>query len=635
MHRSLLLATTAVCLLSGAACAITPEAQVPPSPAEAVRGPIYRDVAPMNRTVETRITPQVEALLEQLRADGRDYRLDGVAVFEAHDKFLPGKIAIAMAHVLGQTPRTDPNFPEYLASFRRLADLTIGDPNDSWGIYYYVSALHELQVAGLLDQAVSPETLARLRVQLDWRRFVRTSDLTLIDLPNNYFGVAFSIARLRYLLGWEDASASEALLAKTLDHFREYSGQYGFADETNGDGRFDRYSVLLIGEIAQRFIETGVAPPPEVKTWLRSSVDLMLPRLNLRGEGFEYGRSIGTYGETAFLEVLTAAASLDVLTDQEKAMAYAFSSRVAARYADFWLDPATGSVNLWDHGRKTDAYRGKHRILGENLSLAHQLLYTNALWNRLGYHDAAPDPEFEAWLSTLPCSQTNWFARGEYDRLLVTYRDGSRLIGLPLINGGDGQHMNTPYFPIPFSPGVLAGAADETYPQLLPRLTLSDGSVLQPLAYFTHAEVTTEGDRTIVTYRQSQMDRMGQPAPIADDRVSVSTRYVLEPGRITRTDHIEPRPGVTIAKIDLTFASFGEATVAADGARYSDGEIAAFAVQGLTCQAGRLDPTVHRTPVGALRSVVECGTATAAGPVDLSWSLSFRDPPPPPPREGR
>jgi hypothetical protein len=632
MHRSLLLSATAVCLLSTAACAtIPPEAPAPSpaeaSPAEMSRGPIYRDVAPMNRTVETRITPRVEALLEQLRADGRDYRLDGVAVFEAHDKFLPGKIAVAMAHVLSQTPRTDPNFPEYLSSFRRLADLTVDDPNDSWGIYYYASALHELQVAGLLDQAVSPETLAKLRTRLDWRRFVRTSDLTLINLPNNYFGVAFSIARLRYLLGWEDASASEALLAKTLDHFREYSGQYGFADETNGDGRFDRYSVLLIGEIAQRFIETGVPPPPEVKTWLRSSVDLMLPRLNLRGEGFEYGRSIGTYGETAFLEVLTAAASLDVLTDQEKAMAYAFSSRVAARYADFWLDPATGSVNLWDHGRKTDAYRGKHRILGENLSLAHQLLYTNAIWNRLGYHDAEPDTGFEAWLGTLPRSQTNWFAKGEYDRLLVTWRDGSRVIGLPLINGGDGQHMNTPYFPIPFSPGVLAGAADETYPQLLPRLTLSDGSVLQPLAYFTHAEVTTEGDRTIVTYSQSKLDRMGQPAPVADDRVSVSTRYVLEPGRITRTDHIEPRDGVTIAKIDMTFASFGEATVAAHGARYGDGEIAGFEVTGLNCEAGTLDPKVHRTPVGALRSVVECGTTSPAGPVDLSWSLSFRDPP--------
>jgi hypothetical protein len=592
------------------------------------RGAVYHQAPPMNVTVATRITPQVEALLEQLQAQGRDYRLDGVEVFSANDKFLPGKIAIAMAHVLTATPRTDPNFANYLNGFRRLADLTVDEPNDSWGIYYYASALHDLEVAGLLDEAVSPETLAKLRVKLDWRRFVREDGLTLIDLPNNYFGVAFSIARLRYLLGWEDASASEALLAKTLDHFREYSGEYGFADETNGEGRFDRYSVLLIGEIAQRFIETGVAPPPEVKTWLRKSVDLMLPRLNLRGEGFEYGRSIGTYGETAFLEVLTAAAALDVLTDQEKAMAYAFSSRVAARYADFWLDPATGSVNLWDHGRDTDNYRGKHRILGENLSLGHQLFYTNAIWNRLGLEDATPDVGFEAWLAALPRSTTTWFARGDHDRLLVTYRDGERVIGLPLINGGATQHMNTPYFAIPFSPGVLAGSADETYPQLLPRLTLEDGSVLMPLAYFQNAEVTVDGDRTIVTYRQQALDRMGEAAPVADHRVSIVTRYVLEPGHITRTDRVEPAPGVRIARADMVFASFsqdprtnGEMTI------FADGEVSGLRVTGLTCRPGVIDPVVHRTPVGGLNSVVDCTSGPKAGPFDLSWSLDFRPDP--------
>jgi hypothetical protein len=230
--------------------------------------------------------------------------------------------------------------------------MTVDDPNDTWGIYYYCQALHMLKDAGLLDQAVSPETQAKLKAKLDWRRFVHQGDLTLINLPNNYYGVAFSVARLRYRLGWEDASASEALLARTLDHYRQYSGEYGFADETDGDGRFDRYSVLLIGEISHRLIEAGMPATPEVRAWLRRSVDLMLPRLNLRGEGFEYGRSIGTYGETAFLEVLTAAAKLDVLTPKEKTMAYAFSSRVAARYMDFWFDPKMGSVNMWEHGRR-------------------------------------------------------------------------------------------------------------------------------------------------------------------------------------------------------------------------------------------------------------------------------------------
>lgn len=579
----------------------------------------------MNQTVVRRVTPQVEALLEDLLAEGRGYRLDGVEVFAAADKFLPGKIAIAMAHVISATPRDDPRFDDYVRGFRRLADLTVADPNDTWGIYYYASALHELQSAGLLDEAVSPETLAVLRSRLNWRAFVREPDLTLIDLPNNYYGVAFSIARLRFLLGWEDASASEALLARTLDHFRDYSGAYGFADETDGEGRFDRYSVLLIGEIAQRFIETGVAPPPEVSTWLRASVDLLLPRFNARGEGFEYGRSIGAYGDSAFLEVLTAAAALDVLTDQEKAMAYAFSSRVAARYADFWLDSGTGSVNLWDHGRKTDAYRGKHRILGENLSLGHQLAYTNAIWNRLGLKDVAPEAGFETWLATLPRSTTTWFARGEYDRLLVTYRDGSRVIGLPLINGGPTQHMNTPYFPIPFSPGVLAGSPNETFPQLLPRLTLEDGSVLMPLAWFTDAAVETDGDRTVVTYSQVA-DRMGEAAPRSDSRVRFETRYVLAPGSVSRSDRIIPAEGVRVRRVELFYASFSTGASIEDGdVLYARGEVAALRTQGLTCGLQKVDPKVHAAPEGAFRSLVACGADPAPGTLDVGWTLGFRE----------
>lgn len=615
-------------LLTGCALGLVLVAATPAAAsAQVERGVVYRDAPAMNAVIETRVAPQMDHLLARLIVEGRDMTLDGVKVFEAKDKFLPGKIAIGLAHAALEAPEGGPRRARFLAGFQKLSELTIDDENDTWGIYYYISALHQLDEASLLDHAVSPEILARLRQKLDWRTFVRTDALTLVDLPNNYFGVAFSIARLRYLLGWEDASASEALLAKTLDHFREYSGEYGFADETAGEGRFDRYSVLLIGEIGQRFIETGVEPPQEVRDWLRRSVDLLLPRFNLRGEGFEYGRSIGTYGETAFLEVLTAAAALDLLTEDEKSMAYAFSSRVAARYADFWLDAGTGSVNLWDHGRKTDAYRGKHRILGENLSLSHQFFYTNAIWNRLGFRDRAPDPGFEDWLETLPRSTTTWFARGEADRLLVTYRDDDRLIGLPLINGAPGQHMNTPYFPIPFSPGVLAGSPDETYPQLLPRITLSDGSVLQPLAWFTDVAVRTDGDITRIHYTSPFMDRMGEDAPVRDDRVSARTTYVLEPGRVTRKDEVRALSGATIDKVDLEFANFSRAPEATEqGFLFAAGEVSGFEVSGMTCSAAiPEDETVYGSPVGPFSSVIRCNASGAGREWSGGWTIVFSD----------
>ncbi len=590
------------------------------------RGRLYATVPPMNQTVETRLLPQMAVLLDKLMVEKRDMTLDGVRVFDADDKFLPGKVAIGLAYLLIDTPRDDPKFKTYLAGYRQIADMTVDDTNNTWGIYYYCQALEMLQKAGLLQQAVSPETLAKLKVKLDWRRFVRADDLTLIDLPNNYYGVAFSVARLRYQLGWEDALASEALLERTLDHYRKYSGEYGFADETDGDGRFDRYSVLLIGEISHRLIEAGMPATPEVKAWLRQSVDLMLPRLNLRGEGFEYGRSIGTYGETAFLEVLTAAAKLDVLTPQEKTMAYAFSSRVTARYMDFWFDSQMGSVNLWEHGRRTDDYRGKHRILGENLSLARQHIYTSAIWNELGFKDKAPDPGYAAWLDTLPKRRMTWFARGAHDRLVVTLRDKGRVIGLPIINGGKSQHENTPYYPIPFSPGMLAGVADGAFPQLLPRLTLADGSKLTPLAYARNVRLTERGARTIVTYEQDQLDRLGADAPVADDRFSVRTTYVLEPGKIRRTDVFTPKAGQAIKAVDLSFAGFSTAPTTLGGATtYGQGDVRSFTVSGLSCTSRPLEnEAAYRTPTGAFQSLVECKAGPKTGPLTVSWTLNYR-----------
>ena len=601
--------------------------------ADAPAGPVYADsVAPMDVSVTTRLSPQLEKLVEQLLRDGKATKIDGVAVFGGGDKFLPGKIAATMAHRIVALEPGDPRLDQRLREFADMADLTLANDNESWGLYYYIAALHDLHARGLLERAVRPQTLATLKQRLDWRRFVRP-DLSLINLPNNYYGVAFSIARFRHLLGWEDASAGDQLLARMIDHYRKYSGEYGFADETEGKGRFDRYSVLLIGEIAHRLLETGMTPSDEVKAWLRKSVDLLLPRFNLHGEGFEYGRSIGTYGDTAFLEVLTAAALLKVMTPVEERMAYAFSSRVTARYMDFWIDPVSGSVDLWGRtlwgqGRRTDVYRGEGRILGENFSLARQHIYTNAIWNRLGYRGQAPDAGFARWLDTLPRSTMTWFARGVHDRGLVTIRDGKRMISLPIINGAEGQHMNNPYFPIPFSPGMLAGSADATFPQLLPRITLANGDVLMPLAFFKDVRVTRRGAVTDVRWHQTALDRMGGNDAQLDTRVSIETHYRFSPGKIERRDRIVPAEGVKIARIDMEFASFSEgAAKGRSGVQFARGAVTRFATTGYgACDAHLATDPVYRAPTGPFATVVTCARAGQAMPLrtlETSWALSY------------
>jgi hypothetical protein len=582
---------------------------------------------PYNQTVERVIQPQAERLLVELSRQGRALAMDGVPVFNGEDKFLPGKIALGLADFLAALPKNDPRAADYVADFRKIARLTVDDANDTWGIYYYLSALDELKRAGLLKDAVDPLTLAKLRVRLDWRSFVDPDTFELIDHPNNYYSVAFSIARLRQRLGWEGPEGANRLFDRIAEHYRAYSGAYGFADETDGEGRFDRYSILLAGEVAHHFIETGGDPPPEVRVWLRRSADVMLARVNAAGEGFEYGRSLGPYSETAIIEVLTSAATLHLLSPGEEALAYAYASRAAERYADFWLDPRTRSVNLWDGGRRTDAYRGKFRILGENLSLAHQFAYTSAIWNSLGYRDR-PAADMTSGLAALPKGAITWFARGRYDRLLVTLRDGDRIIGLPLINGGATQHMNSPYFPIPFSNGMFSAVPDKTLPQLLPMFRLADGAQLAPLAYFRDVKVSTRGPTTVVTYRQTELDRLGRPEPRPDDRLSIVTTYVLEPGRITRTDVVTPKGSVRIAGFEVGFAAYGDAPKPSGTEfHYPAGPVAEFSASGYdACDARPTagDPD-YRTPTGAFRSVVTCkaGSRALSRPITLRWSLTY------------
>jgi hypothetical protein len=581
-----------------------------------------------DETVQKRILPQEEQLLLTLVKDKRKAALDGVAIFNGDDKFLPGKIAMGLTDFLVSLPKDDPRLPAYLKDFRQIAAMTADDANDSWGTYYYLYALDKLRQAGLLDQAIDRLTLAKLRVKLDFRMFVDADTYELIDHPNNYYVVAFAIARLREQMGWEAGKPSERIYAKVAEHYRLYSGPHGFADETDGEGRFDRYSVLLSGELANHFLETGESPPDEVKGWLRKSADVMLMRIHADGSGFEYGRSLGPYSETAIIETLTAAARSGILTDAEKQLAYDYAARAAQRYVDFWINPKTGSVNLWDDGRRTDAYRGKFRILGENLSLAHQYAYTSTGWNGMGFKSKTPADDWAKEIDVLPRQATTWFSRGAYDRLLVTLRDGSHIIGLPIINGADSQHMHNPYFPIPYSRGMLEGVADGEAPLLVPQIALKDGTVLMPLAFFRDAQVKTEGNRTTVTYRQTEVDRMGGHDAVADDRLSVATTYVFEPGKITRIDTYTPRAPLDMQSIRLDFATFSTAPTAnGKGISFGQGAVTGFAAEGLQCQAEATDGNAnYQSDTGAMATVVHCAkdAAALAAPFTLRWTIQYR-----------
>ncbi len=568
-----------------------------------------------------------DALVEQRQA----LILGGVRVFEARDSFLSGKICAGLTHLLVRADRSGPQWNVRLAGFRAVMDFTADMESTSWGIYYAVAGLYALKKAGLLDAAVSPETFEALKEKSDWRRFVNAEDYSLIDLPTNYYGVAFSIARLRMLLGWEDAMASEALLEKTLKHYATHSGTFGFCDDTDGEGRFDRYSILLIAELCERFIETGLIVTPNLRVLLRNAVDVVLKLVNAHGNGFCFGRSLGPYGDTAVLQICAVAAYLEVLTPEERPYAYSLSVAIAEKYIGFWFDVEVHSVNMWDHGRRVDAYRGKSRILGENLSLLHQIISANQLWNQAGFQDVAPhsSEDLQHWLDATqaPFSLIP-FAKGVFDRALAIYRDRGRVFSLLIVNGGTGQHMNSPYYPLPFSPGLVEGIADSgpEFAQLMPKLTLQDGTQLIGTAFFKNIRSSTEGSTHRVRFEMDAMTQLGGDAPVWDDRVSVEVEYLFEDGKISRSDRFTPASSIDVQCLALDYISFSSnATVEACNVQFETGAATAFQASGFdTCRTTALhnNPS-FRSPNGPMHTLVQCrrGAFAASDPFTVQWTI--------------
>jgi hypothetical protein len=213
--------------------------------------------------------------------------------------------------------------------------------------------------------------------------------------------------------------------------------------------------------------------------------------------------------------------------------------------------------------------------------------------------------------------------------MLLTLRDHGHVIGLPLINGGPSQHMHNPYFPIPYSPRMLDSVADGSSPQLIPQITLSDGSVLAPLAYFQHVNVTEGSHETVITFQQPHLDRLGTESPIPDDRLTLTVTYVLEPGRITRTDVYTPKRAVQIQSLRMEFATYSDAAAQkGTTTTFGRGAVRKFAVSGFErCGVAPVqDDVAYHTPTGPFATRVLCESAarTLLGPLQLSWSLSYQ-----------
>ncbi|MBP5980594.1 MAG: tetratricopeptide repeat protein [Halomonas sp.] len=384
--------------------------------------------------------------------EGENLTIDNVEVFKEQDPFLQGKIALGLAYWVIEFSPGSRETRKRCFYFKRVMKKFNFVKIESWGIAFYLKALKLLSENELLFECFDYQDLVNLQFKLDWRNFVDENNYKLIDKANNFYGVAYSIAFARYELGWESAKHSQILLELELNHYDKYSSDSGFADETNGYGRYDRYSFLLIAEIAYRFYESSMPLTKKMKSYLKASASFVLYNVNDDGDGFQWGRSIGAYGDSAYLEILTAAYIHNLLNEDEKLVACYFIKKITYKFLYFWFQSDRMSINIWTDGRSTDAYRGKHRILGENFSLLHQHLYCQKIWERYEFYnnDNLLYKKFNGWCKNRENSLIIKFKKNDCNYSFISYFSNKVNTILPLING-ERYHNQMAYQAIPFT----------------------------------------------------------------------------------------------------------------------------------------------------------------------------------------
>ena len=176
---------------------------------------------------------------------------------------------------------------------------------------------------------------------------------------------------------------------------------------------------------------------------------------------------------------------------------------------------------------------------------------------------------------------------------------------------------------------MLEGIPDGTAPVLVPQFTLKDGGRLMPLAFIKDVKVDEGAAQTTVMYRQTEMDRLGSSAPVADARLSVQTSYRLRANRIERTDVFTPAGSLDLNSVRLEFATFSQ-DPKQDGmiTRFGSGAVTSFSVEGLqSCTSRKLDHDHdYASDTGPMTALVICtsGPWRLDHPLTIHWAIDYK-----------
>jgi len=393
-----------------------------------------------------------------------------------------------------------------------------------------------------LWQSLSPEEQKAWRSLLNPERFYDPKTNKVINLAENYLGVASRIASIGYELG---ISNDRAFLDKLLDRAAvQFTEGNLYADDAPPTGRFDRYSneyARYIWEAAETAGRKDLLD--RIRRSLQAQMRLWWDVVSEDGYGYNWGRSQGV---VSYLDTPEIAGFLASHAEFRPAPL----ADIAALYYQAWnylqhdYRADTHLLSIFAFGRGNYAYISRDREWQQTTGFFGKLANSHTpIVNALEKEGITTFPVVP---SLRPVARFEFFRKSaERSAGVWVVREGLLRFALPITTGP--KPGMSDYQPSPHGLPGFAAPVEQVYSSLTPFIELADGRTVVATDGADAIEPGADGHSLRV--RWTKWAVVGTPAGKPQDIGLTSEVYWhVDNGTLTREETLSSKQPVSIRR---------------------------------------------------------------------------------------
>ncbi|HEV7700356.1 MAG TPA: hypothetical protein VGO43_09025 [Pyrinomonadaceae bacterium] len=332
---------------------------------------------------------------------------------------------------------------------------------------------------------------------LDATRIYDPKKREVINLPENYLGVAARIAAYAYEFGvLKDRAFLDSLIERAA---LQFTNGALFADDDLPNGRYDRYSNEYIRfcwkaaeVVGRKDIQEKLKP--SIKAQMRLWWDLVSDA----GYGYNWGRSQGL---VSYLDTLEIAAFLG----ENPGFRPAPLADIASLYNLAWRWIRAGYVderhtfNLFAYGRGNYSYISPQREFQQIATSFAKIIVAHDSFMKTLEHESVTDVPAAPKLPNV--ARFEFFSKAtDRPEGVWLVRQGNLRFALPLTVGT--RPGMSDYLAAPFGLAGFANPVEEVYPSLVPFIELEDGKTYMASEGSSSIEPSNDGQSLRVIWKK-------------------------------------------------------------------------------------------------------------------------------------